>query len=91
MIPVILCGGTGSRLWPLSREAYPKQFLTLTGSQTMLQATALRLDGLPTVDLEALTVHLETETAIGDAVELTILRDGQEVTISVTLGEEPQA
>ncbi|WP_193754360.1 mannose-1-phosphate guanylyltransferase/mannose-6-phosphate isomerase [Microbulbifer sp. Q7] len=46
MIPVILCGGTGSRLWPLSREAYPKQFLPLTGNQTMLQATALRLDGL---------------------------------------------
>ncbi|MBN8430527.1 mannose-1-phosphate guanylyltransferase/mannose-6-phosphate isomerase [Microbulbifer salipaludis] len=46
MIPVILCGGTGSRLWPLSREAYPKQFLSLTGHQTMLQATALRLDGL---------------------------------------------
>ena len=46
MIPVILCGGTGSRLWPLSREAYPKQFLPLTGTQTMLQATALRLDGM---------------------------------------------
>ena len=46
MIPVILCGGTGSRLWPLSREAYPKQFLPLAGNQTMLQATAQRLDGL---------------------------------------------
>lgn len=46
MIPVILCGGTGSRLWPLSREAYPKQFLPLTGNQTMLQATALRVSGL---------------------------------------------
>lgn len=46
MIPVILCGGSGSRLWPLSRETYPKQFLSLTGSETMLQATVLRLDGL---------------------------------------------
>lgn len=43
--PVILCGGSGTRLWPLSREAYPKQFLTLTGSRTMLQDTALRLQG----------------------------------------------
>ncbi|WP_193166365.1 mannose-1-phosphate guanylyltransferase/mannose-6-phosphate isomerase [Microbulbifer hainanensis] len=51
MIPVILCGGTGSRLWPLSREAYPKQFLPLAGNETMLQATAKRLDGLP--DLQA--------------------------------------
>ncbi|HEY8570602.1 mannose-1-phosphate guanylyltransferase/mannose-6-phosphate isomerase [Microbulbifer sp.] len=57
MIPVILCGGTGSRLWPLSREAYPKQFLTLTGSQTMLQATALRLDGLPTVEAPILVCN----------------------------------
>jgi len=44
--PVILSGGSGSRLWPLSREAYPKQFLPLTGEHTMLQETARRLDGL---------------------------------------------
>lgn len=45
--PVILCGGSGSRLWPLSREAYPKQFLALRGGgATMLQDTALRLVGL---------------------------------------------
>lgn len=41
--PVILSGGTGSRLWPLSRENQPKQFLSLTGDISMLQATALRL------------------------------------------------
>ena len=39
MVPVILSGGSGTRLWPLSREAYPKQFLPLVGSSTMLQAT----------------------------------------------------
>ncbi|NBC49406.1 MAG: mannose-1-phosphate guanylyltransferase/mannose-6-phosphate isomerase [Gammaproteobacteria bacterium] len=44
--PVILSGGSGTRLWPLSRETYPKQFLPLTGAHTMLQETALRLDGL---------------------------------------------
>ncbi|MBI4756205.1 MAG: mannose-1-phosphate guanylyltransferase/mannose-6-phosphate isomerase [Betaproteobacteria bacterium] len=43
--PVILCGGSGTRLWPLSRDQYPKQLLSLTGQQTMLQATASRLDG----------------------------------------------
>ncbi|MGQ9659109.1 MAG: mannose-1-phosphate guanylyltransferase/mannose-6-phosphate isomerase [Thermochromatium sp.] len=44
--PVILSGGSGTRLWPLSREAYPKQFLPLTSQHTMLQETVSRLDGL---------------------------------------------
>jgi mannose-1-phosphate guanylyltransferase / mannose-6-phosphate isomerase len=42
--PVILCGGAGTRLWPLSREQYPKQLLELTGADTLLQATARRVD-----------------------------------------------
>ena len=46
LLPVILSGGSGTRLWPLSREAYPKQFLPLAGEQTMLQATVNRLDHL---------------------------------------------
>ena len=46
--PVILSGGSGTRLWPLSREAYPKQFLPLTSEHTMLQETARRLDGIDT-------------------------------------------
>ncbi len=41
-----MAGGTGSRLWPLSRELYPKQFLTVTGDATMLQQTASRLSSL---------------------------------------------
>jgi len=46
LIPVILSGGAGTRLWPLSREMYPKQLLALTGAHTMLQDTALRLAGI---------------------------------------------
>ena len=46
LLPVVLCGGSGTRLWPLSRETCPKQFLALTGTRTMLQETALRLQGL---------------------------------------------
>jgi mannose-1-phosphate guanylyltransferase/mannose-6-phosphate isomerase len=46
LIPVILSGGSGTRLWPLSRELYPKQLLPLVGDRTMLQDTAARLDGL---------------------------------------------
>ncbi|WP_325436068.1 mannose-1-phosphate guanylyltransferase/mannose-6-phosphate isomerase [Pseudomonas nitroreducens] len=43
MIPVILSGGSGSRLWPLSRKQYPKQFLALTGEHTLFQQTLSRL------------------------------------------------
>jgi len=46
VIPVILSGGSGTRLWPLSRKDHPKQYLSLTGNHTMLQETILRLKGL---------------------------------------------
>jgi mannose-1-phosphate guanylyltransferase/mannose-6-phosphate isomerase len=46
IIPVILSGGSGTRLWPLSRKQYPKQYLSLAGDNTMLQETILRLSGL---------------------------------------------
>jgi mannose-1-phosphate guanylyltransferase/mannose-6-phosphate isomerase len=46
LIPVILSGGSGTRLWPLSRELYPKQLLPLVGDRTMLQDTAARLAGM---------------------------------------------
>lgn len=46
MIPVILSGGSGTRLWPLSRSQHPKQFLPLVSSNTMLQETMLRLHGM---------------------------------------------
>lgn len=44
--PVILCGGSGSRLWPLSRTGFPKQFLCLTGNESLFQQAALRLSNL---------------------------------------------
>jgi hypothetical protein len=43
--PVILSGGVGSRLWPLSRSLNPKQLLPLVGDRTMIQETALRVSG----------------------------------------------
>ncbi len=46
ILPVVMAGGTGTRLWPLSRGNYPKQFLTLSGKITMLQSTLIRLNGL---------------------------------------------
>ena len=51
LIPVILCGGSGSRLWPLSRKSYPKQFLTLEGNieLTLLQKTLKRLESFENI------------------------------------------
>ncbi|MEF3090109.1 mannose-1-phosphate guanylyltransferase/mannose-6-phosphate isomerase [Raoultella scottii] len=46
ILPVIMAGGTGSRLWPMSRELYPKQFLRLNSKYSMLQETITRLEGL---------------------------------------------
>ncbi len=43
--PILLCGGSGTRLWPLSRKSYPKQFVPLTGEETLFQASARRLSG----------------------------------------------
>ncbi|MGR3434228.1 MAG: mannose-1-phosphate guanylyltransferase/mannose-6-phosphate isomerase [Shimia sp.] len=43
--PVLLCGGSGTRLWPLSRRSYPKQFTALLGAESLFQASARRLSG----------------------------------------------
>lgn len=45
IVPVLLCGGSGTRLWPLSRKSYPKQFVPLMGEETLFQASAKRLSG----------------------------------------------
>ena len=49
LVPVILSGGVGSRLWPVSREAHPKPFMTLPGGQNLIQKTFLRASRLPGV------------------------------------------
>jgi len=49
IVPIIMAGGSGSRLWPLSRQMNPKQFLKLCGETTLLQQTLTRLSGLDTV------------------------------------------
>jgi mannose-1-phosphate guanylyltransferase/mannose-6-phosphate isomerase len=50
--PVILCGGSGTRLWPLSRTGFPKQFLCLTGKESLFQQAALRLARLGSTEME---------------------------------------
>jgi mannose-1-phosphate guanylyltransferase/mannose-6-phosphate isomerase len=50
--PVILCGGSGTRLWPLSRTGFPKQFLCLTGNESLFQLAARRLSGLASASIQ---------------------------------------
>ncbi len=59
--PVVLSGGSGTRLWPLSRGAYPKQFLPLSGSHSLFQSTLLRLTALE-------QEHPESEIMLADTV-----------------------
>ncbi|CAN1536752.1 Nucleotidyl transferase domain containing protein [Burkholderiaceae bacterium] len=58
--PVILCGGSGTRLWPLSRTGFPKQFLCLTGGDSLLQQAAVRLAQLGRADIAVAPLLLVT-------------------------------
>lgn len=51
IVPVVLCGGSGSRLWPLSRNGFPKQFLALSGTESLFQQTLLRAKELTQPDM----------------------------------------
>ncbi len=53
ILPVVLSGGSGTRLWPLSREKYPKQLLPLIGEESLLQGTLRRVDGIEGIELDA--------------------------------------
>lgn len=64
VIPVILSGGSGTRLWPVSTPAKPKQLQRLVGEQTLLQATACRLRSVPGVDFPVVVCGREQATTI---------------------------
>lgn len=58
--PVILCGGSGTRLWPLSRTGFPKQFLCLTGKESLFQQAAQRLSNLNNTNIQVATPLIVT-------------------------------
>jgi mannose-1-phosphate guanylyltransferase/mannose-6-phosphate isomerase len=66
VVPVLLSGGAGSRLWPLSRETYPKQLLSLLGENTLLQQTALRVDDRSLFAEPMVIANAEHRFAIGE-------------------------
>ena len=70
LIPVVLSGGSGTRLWPLSREKYPKQLLPLVGDQTMLQETVARLDGIAGLGEPILVCNEEHRFAVAEQLRL---------------------
>ena len=71
--PVILSGGSGTRLWPLSREKYPKQLLPLIGDYSLLQATVRRIHGMAGVDLAAPMVVCNEEYRFVIAEQLRLM------------------
>jgi len=77
LIPVVLSGGSGTRLWPLSREKYPKQLLPLIGDDSLLQATVRRVEGLTDVELGAPMVVCNEEYRFVIAEQLRLMgREG---------------
>ena len=73
LIPVVLSGGSGTRLWPLSREKYPKQLLPLTGEDSLLQATLRRIDGLAGVEIGSPLVVCNEEYRFVIAEQLRLM------------------
>lgn len=73
LIPVVLSGGSGTRLWPLSREKYPKQLLPLIGEDSLLQATIRRMDGLTGVQLGAPLIVCNEEYRFVIAEQLRLM------------------
>ncbi len=73
LLPVVLSGGSGTRLWPLSREKYPKQLLPLIGEDSLLQATIRRIEGLAGIRLEAPMVVCNEEYRFVIAEQLRLM------------------
>ena len=71
--PVVLSGGSGTRLWPLSREKYPKQLLPLIGEDSLLQATVRRMEGIQGVQLAAPMVVCNEEYRFVIAEQLRLM------------------
>ncbi|HLO62243.1 MAG TPA: mannose-1-phosphate guanylyltransferase/mannose-6-phosphate isomerase, partial [Azonexus sp.] len=74
IIPVVLSGGAGTRLWPLSREKYPKQLLPLVGDNTMLQETVARLGGIANLAAPFLVCNEEHRFAVAEQLRLLGVR-----------------
>ncbi|MFZ2738196.1 MAG: mannose-1-phosphate guanylyltransferase/mannose-6-phosphate isomerase [Burkholderiaceae bacterium] len=86
IVPVILCGGSGTRLWPLSRAGFPKQFLVLSGTTSLFQQAVERVNGLAAPDIQV----GETLVVTNEEHRFLVLDQLRELkTVSATLLLEP--
>lgn len=69
IVPIILCGGAGSRLWPASRASYPKQFLALAGDETLLQSTLRRVSDTARFDQAIVVANHEHRFIVAEQIE----------------------
>ena len=85
--PVILCGGSGTRLWPLSRAGYPKQFLVLSGKTSLFQQSVERVNGIASDDISV----GETFVVTGEEHRFIVLEQLREIpSVSAKLLLEPE-
>ncbi len=94
--PVVLCGGSGTRLWPLSRKSFPKQFVPLVGNKSLLQLTLERLAGLAQhAQPENASQHIvcvaseDHRFLVSDALEAANLSAGLSASVTKTVLLEP--
>ncbi len=94
--PVVLCGGSGTRLWPLSRKSFPKQFVPLVGNKSLLQLTLERLAGLAQhAQQENASQHIvcvaseDHRFLVSDALEAANLSAGLSASVTKTVLLEP--
>jgi mannose-1-phosphate guanylyltransferase/mannose-6-phosphate isomerase len=78
--PVILCGGSGTRLWPLSRAGFPKQFLCITGDQSLFQQAANRL-----VNINSSSIQVDKPLIVaGEEHRFLVLEQLREINIELS-------
>ncbi|VWB61240.1 mannose-1-phosphate guanylyltransferase [Burkholderia lata] len=87
--PVILCGGSGTRLWPMSRGGYPKQYLKLTGDHSLVQQTALRLRNVTGVTEPIVVTNSEQRFLIAEQLRQIDIRPSSIVLEPVSRNTAP--
>ena len=91
IVPVIMSGGAGSRLWPLSREAFPKPFISLPDGETLIRKTYARVAGLPDVSRVVTVTNRELMFLTSDEYELVSVPGAKQSFILEPVGRDTAA
>ena len=89
IIPIILAGGSGSRLWPLSREHYPKQLLSLIGKYSLLQETVKRSQKIPLTQDPIIICNKEHQFLISEQMQAIDIKNPRLILESVGRNTAP--